>query len=291
MKILNNGEKANLNQTEKRNKMKPFVSVIMPCYNCEKYIKKTIQSVLNQTYSNFEILIVDDLSTDETVNKIREMQRKDKRIRLIQLSQKGGASIARNKAIQEAKGKYIAFLDGDDMWKPQKLEKQIQFMEDNKICFSYTDYEYMDENDQPLNLMRSSPTKMSYLKMLIGDSIGCLTVMYDATKVGKVQIPSIDKRNDYALWCLILKKVKRGYKYNEILSLYRKTNQSLSAGNKINLLKYHYDLHRRINQFSFIIAFFFTCTNIFNYFINKIVREKKIKLCNTMESRSEHHEI
>lgn len=271
--------------------MKPFVSVIMPCYNCEKYIEKTIQSVLNQTYSNFEILIVDDLSTDETVNKIREIQRKDKRIRFIQLSQKGGASIARNKAIQEAKGKYIAFLDGDDMWKPQKLEKQIQFMEENQISFSYTDYEYMDENDQLLNLMRSSPTKISYLKMLIGDSIGCLTVMYDATKVGKIQIPSIDKRNDYALWCLILKKVKRGYKYNEILSLYRKSNQSLSAGNKINLLKYHYDLHRRINQFSTITAFFFTCTNIFNYFINKLVREKKIKSWNTIESTGEHHEI
>ena len=144
---------------------KPMVSVVVPCYNCEKYIEETINSILNQTFSNFEILVVDDLSTDNTECILEKLRKKDKRIKYFKLLKKGGATGARNKALREAKGKYIAFLDGDDLWKPEKLEKQVKFMEDNNIYFSYTDYEYIDEKSKRLNRMRKCPFKMSYLNV------------------------------------------------------------------------------------------------------------------------------
>lgn len=259
-------------------KLKALVSIITPSYNCEKFISSTIESVLNQTYENFEMIIVDDSSTDKTTEIVKKYQKKDKRIKLIVLDSKGGASIARNTAIKEAKGKYIAFLDGDDMWCPEKLEKQISFMEDNNIYFSYSDYEYIDENNQKLNIKRVCPKRMSYFRMLLGDSIGCLTVIYNREKTGLIQIPRIDKRNDYALWCVILKKLKKGYKYNEILSMYRKANlNTISSGSKVKLLKYHYELHKNINKFNFIVALFFTITNIINFIINKKIREKTVR--------------
>lgn len=256
--------------------MRPLVSIITPTYNAEKTIGCTIDSVLNQTFKNFEMIIVDDISDDNTIKIIKEYQRNDKRIKLFVLDKKGGASAARNRAIKEAKGRYIAFLDSDDMWKENKLEIQVNFMKKNNYYFSYTDYEYIDDDNKKIRIVRKSPRKMSYFRMLIGDSIGCLTVMYDAKKVGTIQIPNIRKRNDYALWCQILKKIKHGYKCDGVLSLYRKGTDSLSSGRKIGLLKYHYEMHRRINKFNPVVSLFFTFTNGINFIINKKIRERKI---------------
>jgi len=260
----------------KKQNLLPLVSIVTPSYNSENYIADTIESVLNQTYTNFEMIIVDDISSDNTIKIVKKYQKKDKRIKLICLEEKGGASIARNRAIKEAKGKYIAFLDSDDLWKKDKLEKQIKFMEENNIDFSYTDYEYMNHKGELLNKKRVCPKKVSYLRMLLGDSIGCLTVIYNASKTGLIQIPKIDKRNDYALWCLILKQVKKGCKYDETLSIYRLNNSSLSSGKKADLLKYHYILHNKINNFNPVVSSFLVCTNVVNYFLNKKVRDKKI---------------
>ena len=256
--------------------MESLVSIITPVYNGSATIKKTIESVINQTYKNFEMIIVNDASDDDTDKIIKNYEKKDNRIKLVTLSKKSGASVARNKAISKAKGKYIAFLDGDDLWKKDKLEKQIKFMEENNIYFSYTDYSYIDKDDNDMGIYRKCPKKMSYFRMLLGDSVGCLTVIYNREKVGKIEIPKLQKRNDYALWCVILKKVKIGYKYNEILSLYRKNNNSLSSGRKYKLLKYHYQLHRKVNKFNPITAAFLTFTNIINYLGNIYFREKKI---------------
>ncbi len=256
--------------------MKPLVSVITPVYNGEKSISYTIESVLNQTLKDFEMIIVDDLSDDKTKEIVMKYAKNDSRIRFYTLKEKGGASAARNLAIEKSKGRYIAFLDGDDLWKKDKLEKQVSFMQENDIAFSYTDYEYIDENNKGINIFRECPKKMSYFRMLLGDSVGCLTVMYDSKKVGRISIPKIEKRNDYALWCRILKKVKLGYKYDEILSMYRKLDGSLSSGKKSSLLKYHYKMHREINNFNPIVSLFFTGTNGVNYIINKKIREKKI---------------
>lgn len=257
--------------------MKTLVSIITPVYNAEKTIGDTIESVLKQTFENFEMIIVDDISTDETINIIKNYQKKDKRIKLFVLDKKGGASAARNKALSEAKGDYIAFLDGDDLWKENKLETQIKFMKKNNYAFSYTDYEYIDDNNRKIGIMRKCPRKVSYFRMLLGDSIGCLTVVYDSKIVGKIQIPNIKKRNDYALWCQILKKVKKGYKCNEILAFYRVGNDSLSSGNKFKLLKYHYKMHREINKFNTLVSLFFTFTNGVNFVINKKIRERKVR--------------
>lgn len=256
--------------------MRPLVSVITPIYNGEKTIEKTIKSVLEQTYNKFEMIIVDDLSSDNTVNIIKKYQKKDKRIKLFILNKKGGASGARNFALKKATGKYIAFLDGDDLWKKNKLEKQVNFMEDNDIYFSYTDYSYIDSEGNNLNQYRKCPKKISYFRMLLGDSVGCLTVMYNKDKVGKIKIPDLKKRNDYALWCVILKKVKVGYKYNEILSIYRKSSESLSSGKKYKLLKYHYRMHREVNKLNVVCSLFFTITNTFNYFINRYIKDRRI---------------
>lgn len=256
--------------------MEPLVSIITPVYNGSETIKKTTESVLNQTYKNFEMIIVDDASDDDTDKIVKKYEKKDNRIKLVTLSKKGGASVARNIAISEAKGKYIAFLDGDDLWKKDKLEKQIKFMEENNIYFSYTDYSYIDKDDMNMGIYRKCPKKMSYFKMLLGDSVGCLTVIYNREKTGKIEIPKLKKRNDYALWCIILKKVKVGYKYNEILSLYRKNNDSLSSGRKYKLLKYHYQLHRKVNKFNPIISTLLTIANTLNYFCNRYVRDRKI---------------
>lgn len=256
--------------------MKPLVSIITPIYNGEKTIGKTIESVINQTYNKFEMIIVDDLSNDKTVDIVKKYQKKDDRIKLFILDKKSGASGARNFAIKKATGKYVAFLDGDDLWKKDKLEKQVKFMEDNKIYFSYTDYCYIDSEGNDLNQYRKCPKKVSYFRMLLGDSVGCLTVMYNRKAVGKIKIPELKKRNDYALWCVILKKIKVGYKYDEILSVYRKISQSLSSGKKYKLLKYHYQMHRQINNLNVFLSVFFTITNTLNYICNRYIRDRKV---------------
>ena len=258
--------------------LKPLVSVITPVYNGENTIGKTIESVINQTFDDFEMIIVDDISTDNTKKIVEDYAKKDKRIKYYILPEKGGASAARNMAIAKAKGRYIAFLDGDDLWYPEKLEKQIKFMQDNDYGFTYTDYEYIDENDNKLNIIRKCPKKMTYHRMLLGDSVGCLTVIYDSQKAGKINIPTLKKRNDYALWCLVLKKVKKGFKLDEVLSLYRKGDNSntLSSGSKFKLLKYHYQVHRNINGFNPVKALYFTTANGINYVLNRLFREKKI---------------
>ena len=256
--------------------MNPLVSIITPVFNGEDTIGSTIESVLKQTLTDFEMIIVDDISTDKTIQIVKKYQKKDKRIKLFILDKKGGASAARNKALSKARGKYIAFLDGDDLWKENKLEVQVKFMQDNNYAFSYTDYEYIDMSNNKLGIMRKCPKKMSYFRMLLGDSIGCLTVMFDASKTGQIQMPNIKKRNDYALWCKILKKVKVGYKCSGILALYRKGSCSLSSGTKVGLLKYHYRMHRKINNFTMFVSLFFTFTNGINFIINKKIRERKI---------------
>ncbi len=257
--------------------MKPLVSIISPTYNDEKTIEATINSVINQSYKNWELLIVDDCSTDGTSDILKKYQKKDKRIKIFSLEEQSGAAEARNKALREAKGKYIAFLDCDDIWLAKKLEKQIKYMEDNKYYFTYTDYEYMDNEGNKLNMKRVCPKTVSYFRMLLGDSVGCLTVVYNREKVGLIQIPLLKKRNDYAMWCKALKKVRTGYKLDGILARYRISNNSISSGKKSKLLKYHYQMHRKCNNFGPMLSVFFTISNTLVYITNKLFRDKKSK--------------
>jgi len=170
-----------------------LISIITPSYKSEKFITETIESVLTQYYHNWEMIIVDDFSSDNSNIIIEKYCKQDHRIRLIKLEKNSGPAVARNKAIKEAKGRYIAFLDADDLWYPQKLEKQIQFMSDNNYELTYTNYETMNEDGKNLNNIIKSPSKLNYKQLLKANKIGCLSAIYDTHKIGKVYMPLIKK--------------------------------------------------------------------------------------------------
>lgn len=263
--------------TTKNNNMK--VGIVTPAYNSGVTIEKTLESILNQSYQDFEVFVVDDHSTDKTVEIVEKMCKKDKRIHLIRLEGTRGAAAARNLAIKHIEDdpsiKYVAFLDSDDLWRKDKLKTQIDFMKEHKVAFSYGDYDVFDVVSDKVYKRRICPKRMSYFRMLIGCSIGCLTVVYDKDAVGHIEIPNLPKRNDYALWCAIFKKIKHGLKYPGVLAVYSRSPNSISSGGKTHLIKYHYRMHRDSNHFNPLTAGFFTLTNIANYITNVTVREKK----------------
>lgn len=231
--------------------MNNLVSIVMPLYNSEKYLEQTLNSVLDQTYSNWELIIVDDLSTDESVSIVQKYMTKDERIKLHKLELNSGAAVARTKAIELSKGKYIAFLDSDDIWYKEKLEKQISFMEENGYPFTCTDYEQIDGEGKLRNKIIKTKTKANYNKVLTSCPVGNLTVIYDVEKLGKFVVPNIRKRNDYALWLQILKKTPYIYGLHEVLAQYRVHSNSLSSS-KFDLVKYHWYIYRKIEKLSVI---------------------------------------
>ncbi|WP_179009489.1 glycosyltransferase family 2 protein [Winogradskyella forsetii] len=238
---------------------KPLVSIVTACYNSEKYISDTINSVLNQTYQNWELLLVDDCSTDASISIIRSFEKADKRIKVYKLTENSGPAVTRNKAIKEAKGRFIAFLDSDDRWLPDKLEKQIAFMLAKGYSLTHTGYELIDESGKTLNKIIRPTTVLSYNDMLYSNKIGCLTAVYDQKQLGKIYMPLLLKRQDYALWLKILKTGEKAYGLSEILSQYRKTESSLSS-NKINLIRWNWKLLREVENMSFIkSAYYLTC--------------------------------
>ena len=217
-----------------------LVSIIMPSYNTASFIEETIKSVLDQTYTNWELIIVDDCSVDNT-DEIVSCYLKDERIHYLKNDMNSGAAISRNKALKEAKGRYIAFLDSDDLWKPEKLEKQLKFMKDNNYSFSYTNYCEIDEESKPNGVNVTGPKHITKRGMYNYCWPGCLTVMYDASVVGLIQIKDIRKNNDYAMWLKVICK-SDCYLFNENLAMYRKRNGSISNHSYINLIKWHFKL-------------------------------------------------
>ncbi|CAA6812530.1 MAG: Putative N-acetylgalactosaminyl-diphosphoundecaprenol glucuronosyltransferase [uncultured Sulfurovum sp.] len=205
-----------------------LVSIITPSYNSVRFIKSTIKSVLNQTYENWEMIIVDDVSSDNSNEIIEKYSQKDSRIILIKLKENSGPAIARNRAIEEAKGRYIAFLDADDLWLPEKLDKQISFMNDKNSSLSYTAYDLIDEEDNNIGSFKP-PSVVSYSSMLKTNSIGCLSAMYDTKYLGKVYFPDIIKKQDFALWLKILKTTNTAQGLIEPLAFYRIRKISVSS--------------------------------------------------------------
>jgi teichuronic acid biosynthesis glycosyltransferase TuaG len=227
-----------------------LVSIIMPAYNCANYIGTTIESVQNQTYNNWEIILVDDCSTDDTEQKVKLYMEKDKRITYYKLEVNSGAAIARNKAIDLAKGKYMAFLDSDDVWFPDKLTKQIKFMRKNKANFTCTSYTKIDDQGTDLNRTIIAKGRLDYdgvLKTCPGNS----TVIYNSEQLGKFMIPDIKKRNDYVMWLQVMKKEKYLYGIEEPLSSHRIRNNAISS-NKLSLVSYHWEVYRNFENLSFI---------------------------------------
>ncbi|MDR4890022.1 glycosyltransferase family 2 protein [Fredinandcohnia sp. QZ13] len=231
----------------------PLVSVITPSYNSALFIEDTIKSVQDQTYTNWEMIIVDDVSTDNTVEIIKEKMKTDSRIKLIPLDKNGGAAIARNTAIKNASGKYIAFLDSDDLWVPTKLEKQVTFMERNGYNFTFTGYEIMTEEGELTGKIISIPPKINYNTLLKNTIIGCLTVMLNIEKLGKVQMPEIRTRQDLATWLSVLKIEDYAHGIQEPLARYRKVSGSISS-NKIKAAKQNWKVYREIENLGLIKA-------------------------------------
>lgn len=224
-----------------------MVSIITPTYNCGSYIAETIKSVLSQTYSNWEMIIVDDCSTDNTAEVVASFE--DPRIRYHRLENNSGAAVARTKAMELAKGSFMAFLDSDDLWTPDKLERQLKFMSDNGVAFSCTAYDQIDKDSNPLGKVIHPVKRAGYNRVLLDCPVGNSTVMYDVKAMGKFKVPNIRKRNDDALWLAMLKKEKYIYGMDEVLMHYRIRPGSISV-NKFNLIKYHWFLYRQIEHLS-----------------------------------------
>ena len=206
--------------------MSDLISIITPYYNSSKFIDECVNSVLLQSYCNWELLLVDDCSNDNSKELLLNIEKKDGRIKVIFLDNNIGAANARNVAIQKAKGKYIAFLDSDDLWDSKKLDKQISFMVQNDIAFSFTSYESISENGLDIISVIKAPYKMTYNDYLKNTIIGCLTVVIDIEKVGDFEMPSIRSSHDMALWLLIMKRGFIAYGFNENLAKYRIVSSS-----------------------------------------------------------------
>ena len=236
------------------------VSIIMPTYNCGPFIAESVRSVLSQTYTNWELLIVDDCSTDNTAQVVASFD--DPRIRYMQNEQNEGAATTRNRALRAAQGRYVAFLDADDKWLPTKLEKQIAFMQHNGYAFSYHAYSEIDEDDQPTGISVSGPGRVTQKGMEAFCWPGCLTVMYDTAIVGQIQIEDVKKNNDYALWLQVSKKADC-YLLDEILAQYRRgRNGSISSHSLSTLIKWHYKLWRYAEKKDVIASLWYTGLNM-----------------------------
>lgn len=225
-----------------------LVSVIMPSHNSAAFIAETIDSVLDQTYREWELIIVDDRSSDRTLEIVRDYAARDDRVRSIVLEKNGGAAVARNTAIEAAQGRWIAFLDSDDIWTPDKLEKQIGMMEATGCPFSYASYDRISEAGEFLSTVHVPP-RVRYNQLLKNNVIACLTAVYDSRQLGKVMMPLIRKGQDYGLWLILLKRIEHANGINEVLGRYRIRQNSISS-NKLESSVWVWRIYRQVMRLS-----------------------------------------
>ncbi|WP_237585455.1 glycosyltransferase family 2 protein [Alkalibacterium sp. MB6] len=255
-----------------------LVSIIMPAYNSESFIKESILSVQKQTYTNWELLIIDDCSTDRTVDTVHSFN--DSRIKLIELEQNSGAAVARNAGIKQARGEFLAFLDSDDLWTEEKLEKQIEFMRENNYDFTCTEYAEMNEEGAIVNLIEVSD-QLDYngvLKYCPGNS----TIIYNAKRLGKFYAPEIKRRNDFALWLKVIKKAGHVHGLHETYSIYRVRSQSLSS-NKFKLISHQWNVLYNIEGLSWLKSAYILLHKIYTV----ITKHNKVEVVKN-EKHSSH---
>ena len=241
----------------------PLVSIITPVYNAGRFLSDTIKSVQNQTYKNWEMLLVDDCSKDNSAQIIKEFQKYDDRIKYIKLEKNSGASVSRNTGIKNAKGRFIAFVDSDDVWKPEKLEIQVKYMLENNLGFTFTSYRYMKEDGELTNKVAKAPSKINYNGLLKNTIIGCSTVVIDTDIVEAFEMPLVRRGQDTATWLQILRKEKYAYGIDKDLVDYRLVGESLSS-NKIIALKRTWNTYRNVEKLGLIKSSYVFCFYVFN---------------------------
>lgn len=239
-----------------------LVSIIMPTWNCAAFVCESILSVLAQTYQDWELLIQDDCSTDGTREVVRPYVEKDSRIKYACNPQNSGAAITRNNALRRAKGRWIAFLDSDDLWMAEKLERQLQFMVENEYAFSYHEYTEISEEGRELGVLVSGIGRVSKWQMFACCWPGCLSVMYDQERIGLVQINDVRKNNDTALWLKVVRKAPC-YLLKENLAKYRRRRVSITPKPLLKRIWAHYPLFRIAEEMNPAMAAFWTVMNVF----------------------------
>lgn len=246
-----------------------LVSIVVPVYNAERFIEDTINTVLNQTYSNWELILVDDKSTDNSIKLIMPFVAKDKRIKLLKNKTNLHAALTRNKGINSAKGRYLAFLDADDLWDPTKLEKQVAFMKQTDCAFSFTGYEFADAAGVPNGKKVHVPATINYKQALKNTTIFTSTVMLDMNKLTKqdVEMPNVRRGQDTATWWKILKTLPHANGFDIVLATYRRSDYTLSS-NKLAALARTWGLYRNIEYFGLVRTIYY----FFNYAINATMR-------------------
>ena len=253
--------------------MNPKISIITPCYNSENFIAETIDSVLNQTYADWEWIIVDDFSKDNSVEIIKQFT--DPRIQLIVLNENAGAAQARNIAIEKSKGRYLTFLDSDDVWLPHFLETTIKYLIDNNEELVYASYQRHDENLNPMLDDFVAEDNIDFQRILYNCPIPMLTAMYDSQRIGKVLIPEVDMREDYAMWLEILKKTPLAKAIKEPLAIYRIRESSYSR-NKFLILNKQFMVYYKFLKLSLFKSTYYTV----HWALNGLKKYEKFKLRN-----------
>lgn len=241
----------------------------MSTYNSAKWVAESIDSVLAQTYQNIELLISDDHSSDaETISILKTYAQRDGRVKVFFLDTNEGAGVARNNSIRHATGRYIAFCDSDDRWMPDKLEKQVAFMQQNGCCLCFSSY-YVCTYDGEINGKVIAPKTLTFLQEKKDNKIGCLTAIYDTTHHGKIYMPTLRKRQDWALFLNILKECHTAYALQEPLAIYRKVPGSISS-QKLKLIKYNVMVYKEVFGYSTIVAYLY----LFIFFIPAYLKKK-----------------
>lgn len=247
----------------------PLVSVIMPSFNAECFIAESIESVLHQTYQNWELIITDDCSNDHTPDIVQTYCKNDSRINFAIAKQHSGIAGTRNQCLARAKGRFVAFLDNDDLWCPEKLEKQVRFMLENGYAFSYSAYELMREDGTSKGKTIKTAGVITYNKYLKNTIIGSGTIMLDQTQTGSLVMPDNATSDDMALWCKILKDGHHAHPIPEVLMKYRVRSNSASA-NKLKAAKDVWLVYRKQEKLSFFNALYYFTGYAFNAVIKRI---------------------
>ncbi|WP_414698574.1 glycosyltransferase family 2 protein [Peptacetobacter sp. AB845] len=246
-----------------------LVSIVTPVYNAERFINETIDSVIAQTYDNWELILVDDCSSDNSAAIIDEYVKKDSRVKYIKNKENSGAAVSRNAGIEMAKGQYVAFVDSDDVWKPEKLEKQLAFMKKNNYAFTFTAYRYVLEDGTVTDKIANTVEKINYDGLLKNTVIGCSTVVIDRNIVGDFRMPLLRRGQDTATWLQILKKIDYAYGLNEQLVEYRKVSNSISS-NKFKALKRTWNIYRNVEHLGLFKSCYVFCCYAFNALMRRM---------------------